>query len=367
MKPTKPLLFLIILAVAAAAAPAEEPRVNTLDGGTLTASALTAEILEIMRREEIPGLSIAVINDNEIAYHAALGVGNAETGETVDDQSVFEGASLSKPIFAYFALKLVEEGVLDLDRSLHEYLPHPGIAPASREASKAITARMVLAHQTGFPNHSFGEPITLAFQPGTGFGYSGEAYQYLAAVIASLTGTDLGAELNNLFRETVTRPLLMTHTTFIWDDYLQAHKVYGHDEEGNPTQKSPAEGGWNGETFNAFSSLHSEASEYARFIVAMLKREGLEEDTFDAMLREETRFAADNPLQVEVGQTGWGLGFAQKRTPRWTMHLHTGNNHDFQSYAMFVPEESYGLVVFTNSGRMVPLLEGLSELLGPQF
>ncbi|MGS2760634.1 serine hydrolase domain-containing protein [Sinomicrobium sp. M5D2P9] len=346
---------------------AQSKDITTLDGKSVKSVELTSGIKRIMDLEKIPGLSVAIINGNEVVYQEALGVSNNETGIPVDKQSIFEGASLSKPIFAYFVLKMVEKGKIDLDKPLHEYLPHPGIAPESQKDAKLITARMVLAHQTGFPNHANDQTIKLAFKPGTGFMYSGEAYQYLAAVIGMQNGVGWKADLNAIFRDEVTIPLQMPHTTFVWDDYLAEHKVYGHDKKGNPTANSPQPGYWDGSTFNAYSSLHSEAGEYAKFIVAMLTQEGLQPESFEEMLKEQTRFEADNPLKQEVGQTGWGLGFAQKQTPNRTMHLHTGNNHDFQAYAMFVPKQKYGLVVFTNSDKMVPFLESLSKILGPQF
>lgn len=338
----------------------------TIDGRTIDNSKLTSEIINIMDHEKIPAVSIAIINNNEIAYHDVLGVSNMKTKEPVNPQSIFEGASLSKPIFAYFALKMVEEGTLDLDRPLHEYLLHPDIATESLEDYKLITARMVLSHQTGFPNHANGDKIKLAFKPGTDFMYSGEGYQYLANVIGMIEGIGCNEELNTLFQKEVTKPLMMERTTFVWDDYLEAHKVYGHDKNGEPTQNKPGTG-WSGKTFRAFSSVHSEAFEYAHFITAMLKRDGLLSTTFDEMLKEHTRFKDDNPLKKEMGQTGWGLGFTQKITPNYTIHFHTGNNHDFQSYTMFVPEKKYGLVIFTNSSQMVRLLERLSDIIGPQF
>ena len=345
----------------------QDKTVETPDGKTITQEVLNRGIENIIREKNIPGISIAIINQNKLAYHNVFGVVNSETKELVTEQSIFEGASLSKPIFAYFALKMVDNGVLDLDRPLYEYLPHPGIAPESQEEYKLITARMVLAHQTGFPNHANGKPVQLAFTPGTDFMYSGEAYQYLAAIIGMLNGVGMGKDMNDLFQKEVTEPLQMEHTTFVWDDYLEKHKVYGHDTELNPTTNKPIVGRWSGKTFNAFSSIHSEASEYAKFIIAMLKREGLSTSSFDAMLKEETRFSEDNPLKKEIGQTGWGLGFAQKKRPNGNMHMHTGNNHDFQAYAMFIPEKEYGLVVFTNCNKMPIFLEEISKILGEQF
>ena len=85
------------------------------------------------------------------------------------------------------------------------------------------------------------------------------------------------------------------------------------------------------------------------------------------MLKEQTQFKNDNPMKLETGQTGWGLGFAQKPTNNGKMHLHTGNNHDFQAYAMFVPEQEYGIVLFTNCGNMLPFIKEISKTLGEQF
>ena len=342
-------------------------KIKTVDGSPLSVATLDTTIKKAMKETNLPGLSIAIINKNQLVYHQVFGVANSQTKDPIDKQSMFEGASLSKPIFAYFVMKMVENGTIDLDKPLHEYLPHPGISPESQEDYKLITARMVLAHQTGFPNHANNEPIKLAFKPGTDFMYSGEAYQYLAAVIGLKLGVGFKEGLNELFQKKVTYPLDMPHTTFVWDDYLESHKVFGHDSEGKPTQNKPGAGRWSGKTFNAFSSVHSEASEYAKFIIAMLKTEGLNEQSFSEMLKEQTQFKDNNPLKIETGQTGWGLGFAQKPTENGIMHLHTGNNHDFQAYAMFVPKQEYGIVLFTNSGNMLAFIKEISKTLGEQF
>jgi CubicO group peptidase (beta-lactamase class C family) len=367
LKPIIKNISIVLFAFTTITAPAQTTSIQTIDGRTLSIAKLNTAIEEAMKEHQLPGLSVAIINKKELVYHQAFGFANSQTKEPIDDQSMFEGASLSKPIFAYFVMKMVENGTIDLDQPLHEYLPHPGIAPESQEDYKLITARMVLAHQTGFPNHSNNEPIRLAFEPGTDFMYSGEAYQYLAAVIGIKLGVGFKEGLNQLFQEKVTLPLNMPHTTFVWDDYLASHKVFGHDSEGKPTQNKPGEGRWNGKTFNAFSSVHSEASEYAKFIIAMLKKEGLSNQAFAAMLKEQTHFKDNNPLKRETGQTGWGLGFAQKPTKHGLMHLHTGNNHDFQAYAMFVPEQEYGIVLFTNSGNMLAFIKEISKTLGEQF
>ncbi|MCI4671888.1 MAG: beta-lactamase family protein [Bacteroidia bacterium] len=335
-----------------------------VDGSSLSVKKLDKRIEQLMDSIDMPGLSIAILNNKEIAYHKVFGIQQVGQEIAVNKQSIFEGASLSKPIFAYFAMKMVDKGILDLDKPLHEYFPHPAIDSASQEAYKKITPRMVLSHSTGFPNFSHGKKISLPFEPGTDFLYSGEAYQYLAAIIGSLNGVGWKDKFNEIFEREVAEPLGMEHSSFLWNDYLEKHKVYGH-KEGKSTDNGL--GGWSGKTFNAFSSIHSEAYEYALFIQAMLNKEGLSESAFDQMLSPVNKFKPDNELLRETGQNAWGLGFVQKPSENGLIHLHTGNNHDFQAYTMFVMEKGYGLVLFTNSDKLLPFLQGLESILGEQF
>lgn len=359
----KKVLIVICFLFLFHALPAQKT-LKAVDGSTVRIDKLQERIGFLMDSVAMPGLSIAILNDAEIVYHEVFGVQNIEREERVEKRHIFEGASLSKPIFAYFAMKMVDQKLLDLDKPMHAYFPHPAIDSASYEDYLKITPRMVLSHSTGFPNFSHGKTISLPFKPGTDFQYSGEAYQYLTAVIGSLHGVSWKDQFNAIFEREVTQPLGMKHSSFLWNEYLAENKVYGH-KEGKPTDNTT--GGWSGKTFNSFTSLHSEAYEYALFIQAMLKKEGLSQESFQAMLAAENTFKPDSKLLKETGQTAWGLGFAQKPSPNGLMHLHTGNNHDFQAYCMFIEEQGYGIVLFTNSDRMLPFIQGLRTILGEQF
>ncbi|MBK6265638.1 beta-lactamase family protein [Marivirga sp. S37H4] len=336
------------------------PKIKGLNGSHVTASALDERVLQIMDSLEMPGLSIAVINDSKTVYHRAFGVANMDTKEPVTEQTIFEGASLSKPVFAYFAMKMVQKGLLDLDKPMYEYIPHPGVDSSSQDYYKLITPRIILSHSSGFPNWSHGEMIKLEQKPGTNFSYSGEAYQYLAAVIGQLNGVGFKDDLNQIFLDEVATPLGLQNTSFTWNDYIEEHKAMGH-QEGKTTDKAHQ-----GKAFGAGYSIHSNAQDYAKFLIALIKQEGLEEKYFKEMFTEHTHFKDDNPIKVEVGQTGWGLGMAQKPDEKGMMHMHTGNNHDFQSYCMILPDEEYGIVFFTNSDKMEGFLESFN-ILGKQF
>ena len=111
----------------------------------------------------IPGMSVAIINDGKIVYHETFGVVKQGTEDAVTKKTLFEAASLSKPMFSYFVMGQVEKGVIDLDKPLYEYLPYLDIAYDERY--KSITARMILSHSSGFPNWRQ-DSLKIHFEPG---------------------------------------------------------------------------------------------------------------------------------------------------------------------------------------------------------
>jgi CubicO group peptidase (beta-lactamase class C family) len=166
---------------------------------------------DLMQRAYIPGISAAIVANGKLVWNGALGVADTKSKTPVTASTVFEAASLSKPVFAYLVLKLVSQKHLALDQPLHEILPdYPRFN--DHPHSKLLTARLVLSHQTGLPNwseHPDGE-LQFNFKPGTGYGYSGEGYLYLQRVIEKLTGKSL----DTLAQELVFKPLHMEHSSF---------------------------------------------------------------------------------------------------------------------------------------------------------
>ena len=361
MKNQKILILFLWLTGFTGIAQYKSQEIETLKGEDIPSAQLHNFIQKKMDSLEIPGLSLAVINNNDIVYQEVFGVTNMETGEKIDENTIFEAASLSKPVFAYLVMRMVEKGLLDLDKPMYKYLPHPGISEESQEWYKLLTPRMILSHSSGFPNWAKDQKIKLAFKPGTDFSYSGEAYQYLAAVVGQLNGVGWEEDLNQIFIQEVAEPLGMAHASFTWTDYIEEHKAMGH-QDGKTTDKLE-----HGKSFGAGYSLHSNAQDYAKFLVAILQQKGLQKGLFEEVLKEQNHFEEGNPIKEETGQTGWGLGFAQKPTANGMIYLHTGNNHDFQAYCMILPDKDFGLVLFTNSDKMEALLQSLPELLGPIF
>ncbi len=335
------------------------------DGRTITTSELNAHIKKAMDSIGLPGLSIAIVNEDKIVYHNTFGVTNLKTQKPVTKQTIFEGASLSKPLFAYFIMKMVEKGELDLDKPIYPYLksifPKDAVAPDSFQAYTTLTPRIILSHGTGIDNWVKNGPIKIAFTPGTDFSYSGEAYQHLGAAFGTKQEIGWGSALDTLFLKEAAHPIGMDRSFYTWNDILEQNVATGHMDGKVNTEihrdKNVGPG----------YSLQTDAQDYALFLIEMMDPKNISVKTRDEMLTEHIHFTPDNELYKETGQTGWGLGFAQKQTPLGLMHLHTGNNQDFQAYAMFIPDQGYGFVMFGNSNNLFPLLEAIEQLLGEHF
>ncbi|HET9432232.1 MAG TPA: serine hydrolase, partial [Chitinophagaceae bacterium] len=163
------------------------------------------------RYYKIPGVSLALIKDGKVVYHKAYGVSNIMTGDKVNDLTLYEAASITKPVFAFAVQRLVERGVIDLDKPLYLYLPYDDIAYDDRY--KLITARHVLTHRTGFPNWRWMNQdgkLNLKFTPGTGYGYSGEGFEYLKMVVEKISGK----KVEQVLQEEVIKPMGLYHTFF---------------------------------------------------------------------------------------------------------------------------------------------------------
>ncbi|MDH5821700.1 serine hydrolase [Luteimonas sp. RD2P54] len=317
-------------------------------------AALDRFVRREMEAAGVPGLAIAVLRDGRIVHQGAYGVKHAANREPVTPDTLFEAASLSKPVFAAFVVLQAEQGLLDLDRPLYRYLPHPDLAGDPRH--RRLTARMVLAHASGLPNwrQDTGGELKFLFEPGTRFGYSGEAYEYLKDVLKHLLGVD-DAGLQARLEADVFGPIGAPSMRYTWDASIPARKAYGH-RGGTPTDNHRHDDG-----FGASYTLHATASDYARFL-AMLARPGRDRAPAVARL-----LAIQRDLPHEEGELHRSLGFPVKATARGLRYYHAGNNGDFRAYCHLYPGRGDGVVLFGNadnlfsSGLAQRILERLEE------
>ena len=258
---------------------------------------LAERIPDLMARARVPGLPVAYVEDGQLAWNAAFGRKHRDWDEPVDADTVFQAASLSKPVFAYAVLKWVEQGVLTLDEPLASYWRPP--AWSDDALAEQVTARQVLCHTTGWPNwRPAGQPLRREAAPGARFGYSGEGYVYLQRCVEHVTGQPLDA----LIRAAVFEPMGLESSSFLWAAPQATVVAAGHDRDGAPSARHV------GEHPNAASSLHTTPSDFARFLAALLTVGNepwrLGQASVSEMLRPQVWVDA---------RIAWGLGWGSPR------------------------------------------------------
>jgi CubicO group peptidase (beta-lactamase class C family) len=288
-----------------------------------------------------------------MVYHKTYGVRNTMTGEKVDDNTLFEAASITKPVFAFAVQRLAERGILDLDKSLWLYLPYPDIELDERY--KLITARHVLTHRTGFPNWRWMNEdgkLNIKFTPGTAYNYSGEGFEYLKMVVEKITGK----KVEQILQEEVIEPIGLYHTFFSKNDSLQRMVAYGHYDRlpsNNDLPESPG----------MAYSMHTEASIFTRFMLYMLEQKGLTAQTYDTMFQKHSDYIYDPGDEKPKVPAYMGMSLEIRETPFGKSFGHGGNNGDFKCKFEVYKDKKMGYAIFTNSNTSDPLLEALRMFL----
>jgi CubicO group peptidase (beta-lactamase class C family) len=201
---------------------------------------------------------MALVLNGEIAEIVSAGTRNKATGAPIEASTIFEAASLSKPMFAYAVLQLVDAGALLLDTPLATHIPD--YVPNDPRATD-ITVRNVLGHTTGLPNWRNNDvPLKTHFPPGKRFSYSGEGFVWLQRVVEKTSGESIDALMQRL----VFGPLRMRDSGYVWLPKFDKNYADPHDAAVSlGTKARPA-------TANTAYSLQTTASDYARFVKAVL-------------------------------------------------------------------------------------------------
>lgn len=302
-----------------------------LDGfGPEERDALDAFVTYNLDYYGVPGASLVVLEDGAVVYERSYGVENPLTREPVDETTLFEAGSITKPVFAFVVMRLVEQGRFDLDRPLYEILPFEDVAHDDRY--RLITARHVLTHQTGFPNWADRDStgrFDLLFTPGTQFGYSGEGFEYLKRAVVHALDTDI----ETLLDEELVAPLGLDGYYFRTTDVVRARAADGF-RQGTPTRIREVE-----EPGMAYS-LMTNAVHFAAFALAMRNRLGLSDASYDEVFR---------PQVTQSEDLSRGLGFELGTSDVGEFYGHSGITSDFVSIYRYYPELDLGFAFFANS------------------
>lgn len=350
-------------------------RTSSSDPAWKPSDAFLERLPRLLELANVPGLTVAVVEEAEVAWEAAFGLRDTATSRAMTTGTMLETASLSKPVFAHAVLGLWQEGRLDLDLPFAESLPELELSGDARR----VTPRHALGQTAGFENWRKEDvPLQPRHPPGTTFTYSGEGFCLLQRLVEKLTDQSLC----ELLDERLFLPCGMERSTFFWHPDYERHVARGHDRmavsKDNYVQSGrdaheytdfigkPLER-WRWDDMvrvienalpghptvpiyilpNAAGSLLSTAGDYARFMNRIMageprRGEDLETSTRALLLSPQVRLNS---------RLAWGLGWGLERhADRW-LAWHWGDNEIFQSFALADPQRRRGIVVLTNSAN----------------
>lgn len=318
-------------------------------------TALDHDMPELLKTNQVASVSIARVERGELVATAAYGVQRA--GVPATPATLYNIASLTKPITGEVVLQLAARGKLGLDESLSDTWIDPDLLGDPRH--RQLTPRLALSHRTGFPNwrRDLGGRLAFQHEPGE-LGYSGEGFEYLARVVEKKTSETL----DKLARKLVFEPAGMTETSYV-------HEYWFGNRVATPTR---IDGTTLSPTFvskaNAADLVYSTARDYARFLISVMRHPSL-----PAALEAErdrvqvSTLAHDCPQQYVAAcprDAGFGLAWQVMDFSDAKYLMHTGKDTGVATFAYVNLTDQSATVIFTNSDNglqiVIPILEHLN-------
>lgn len=339
-----------------------------LAGGSARAEnpKLDAEVARLIALGKVPGVAVAVVENGKVAHVTAQGVRN-EKGDPLNPQTVMYAASITKAVFSYYVMMLVDEGKLDLDTPIATYLPKPlpdykAYADlAGDERWRALTPRMLLGHSTGFPNFRWLNPdekLDIKFTPGSRYAYSGEGINLMQFVIEQGLRIKVGEDMDRrLFK-----PLGMSRSGMVWRDDFAPDIADGREENGKWQPHDDRS------SVKAAGSLDTTIDDMGKLAAAMAGGWGLSKKAraefarggLPIVSRSEFPTFTDetNPDNARI-KLAAGVGVVAFEGPQGRAFFKGGHNDITDNMMVCVEKRRRCVVILTNSGdgqRIFPSL-----------
>lgn len=289
-----------------------------------------ASIEKWLKDNKVPTLGLGIIAGGKLKQINVYG--EISEGISAPYNTIFNVASLTKPVTAMVALKLVSQGKWNLDEPVFNYWTDPDIASDPR--NKKLTTRLILSHQTGFPNWRYmnaDKKLAFQFEPGTAYLYSGEGLEYLRKALES----KFKKNLQQLAQELIFEPTHMHDSRYIWDKKIDSTRLalgYNKDGQAYETIKST--------TPNAADDLLTTIEDYGLFLVSAMHGEGLTKEVYKEMTKHQV---------ASTRGKHFGLGFEIYDLKNGETALsHSGADMGVQTLVFIFPKTKHGLLIFTN-------------------
>jgi CubicO group peptidase (beta-lactamase class C family) len=329
------------------------------DGAASIATALDEKAPLWLAEHDVPSVSVAYIRGGRVQWTRVYG--EQSEGVPATEATVYNVASLAKPVSAEIILRLAAAGRLSLDEPLAGHWVDPDVAGDPRH--QRLTPRIALSHRTGFPNWRFqttGRVLAFERDPGTVLGYSGEGYEYTRRFAQQ----KLAARWEALADQYVFRPFGMTSTAYTHRDWFAGRIAMPYGREGSYREPAIADSAL------ASDDLYTTAGDYARFLVGVMSRDGLpaayaaQRDSAH-VANERANTSCDAAKGIPCPRVGMGLGWEILQFPGETVRMHTGSDWGESTMALYFAESRDGAVILTNGANGMKVMLAAIDLLFP--
>jgi CubicO group peptidase (beta-lactamase class C family) len=325
---------------------------------------------ELMQRFRVPGVSIAVIKDFEIHWAKAYGQADVESQRPVDTNTMFQAASISKPVAAVASLKLVQEGRFALDDDINKILKSWKVPSSELTREQPVTPRALLSHSSGaddgfgFPGYDPNTPVPTLVQifegqpPSNvgavrfgrpvfqGYKYSGGGVTIMQLAVMDVTGKPFAEYM----QANVLGPIGMNNSSYEQPlpAALAARAARAHNAAGRPSAAP-----WHVYPEQAAAGLWTTPSDLARFMIEVQRAY---RGPRGAVLRQ----ASAREMIAPVGVGPFAVGFTIERRGEGWYFMHGGSNWGFRANVIAHVRNGYGSVIMTNGdngGQVIVELE----------
>jgi CubicO group peptidase (beta-lactamase class C family) len=358
-----------------------DDRVNRIVNGLSPAAIIKGQPLpamtltDRMKYYHVPGVSITFFDNGQIAWARGYGLADIAAHKPVTPETLFQAASVSKSVTALAALRLVQQGKLNLDEDVNRKLTSWKVPDNGFTKNEKVTLRRLLSHTAGltvfgFAGYKAGEPlpttqqilngekpanneaVRVGTEPGREFRYSGGGYVAVQLLLMDVTGKSFPALMHDL----VFEPLEMTHSTFeeplpksLWPNAAQPYDINGE----------PVQGGWSIDPEMAPAGLWTTPSDLGRFAIEIQKAYAGQSKLISSTLGHQMLSYQSKEI--------YGLGFALGPRGHAVRFWHSGSNDGYKCLFEGYPEIGQGLVVMTDGDGGLRLISEIQRSVAQEY
>lgn len=328
---------------------------------------------ERMKHFKVPGVSVAVVKDGRLHWAKGYGIANSDTQTTVDENTLFQAGSISKPVAALAVLKLAQDGKVDLDEDVNKYLKDWKLPENEFTATEKVTLRRLLTHTAGMTVHGFpgysqtddfpstvqvldGDGNTAAIRvdtvPGTIWRYSGGGYTVMQKLVEDVSGMSFA----DYVQEQVLEPMGMDHSTY---QQPLPEKFHTNASGAYNRRGKLIKGAWNNYPELAAAGLWTTPTDLAKYCVELQQ---IVAGKDDGILSQEIV-----QQMLTKHKNGWGLGPSLSGEKDELVFQHGGKNAGFSNDMFAYAHQGHAVIVMTSGDNGMELTGEIMRSIADQY